>query len=227
MTNFRILKSSGEFRSWRPFLETWHELNERCINHTDGLYAPFCYRERTSVGVLSASAVRHDWVALEEYQTKKNVLGERLQYNGRADLFLIHKTRTKKVLFEVEAKLIRKNVGIECGEQHKKILLRAQKAAEQSCPNNDHDYVEHKVALAFIVPFIVSSKKATTHNFEKFEQNTNLRALIQEISNTEPELLAYSFVDKGCELLVGETQKPKYGFGIIMVANIVKTYSRC
>jgi hypothetical protein len=226
MGSFQIIKSTGAFRSWRPFLETWHELNEKCVKHTDGAYAPFCYRERTNVGILSSSAVKHDWVALEEYKTKKNVLGKRLQYDGRADLFLIHKIKTRKVLFEVEAKLIRKNVGTEHGRQHERVLLRAKNAAGQNCPNNDHDYIEHKVALAFIVPFIVSSKKTTTPDFNRFEQQTNLGSLIQSISDTSPELLAYSFVDKGCELLVGESQEPKFGFGIIMAGNIVETYSQ-
>ncbi len=226
MELFKIVNLHDELKSWSPFLKTWHDLNERCVQHTDGNYSPFCYRERTNTGLLAAAAIKNDWVALEEYKVQKKDIDTRQKYDGRADLVLIHKIKSKKTLYEIEAKLVRKPISTNPDKRSLGFLGKAFNSARKNRENEDNDYTEHKVALTFIVPFI-DPLKYPNDKPELFKIQNKLITTIDDISDRyEPDLLVYSFIKKGCELLVSKQQKRKYGYGTIIVGEIVNTFTR-
>jgi hypothetical protein len=94
----RIHIQSKRLKPLRPLLRRWIDLNVRYARAWKWKDCAWWYNERTSVGLLAASAWQIGGYSLEEYATKKNY--RRSQYRGRGDLYF----ELKSVRYIAEAK---------------------------------------------------------------------------------------------------------------------------
>lgn len=72
---------------WGTLLNAWIDIHEKYAAATED--AAYWYTERTNVGILAQAAWQSDFIALEEYQTKKMARHDSTtESNGRCDLWI-------------------------------------------------------------------------------------------------------------------------------------------
>lgn len=175
----------SRYKYWRELLEHWVFLVERGYRVTDGQHAVYAYKERTNVGLLSASAVANGWVALEECRSEKysSQDGDDV-YQGRSDLRIWRDKRHH----ELEAKFLRVPLISESTSRLDRIDEKAIADAARSVATGAR--FDRKIAVTFVVPML------TVSQLEKTSQesiHSNLDRLLKYIQSTKPHFCASCF----------------------------------
>ncbi|MBN8477244.1 hypothetical protein [Sulfuritalea sp.] len=166
----------SRYKYWRELLEHWVFLVERGFRVTDGQHAVYAYKERTNVGLLSASAVANGWVALEECRSKKFASedGDDV-YQGRSDLRIWRDKRHH----ELEAKFLRVPLISESTTRLDRVDEKAIADAARSVATGAR--FDRKIAVTFVVPMLtVSQLEKTSHEIIR----SNLERLLKYIQST-------------------------------------------
>jgi hypothetical protein len=179
----------ARYKYWRELLEHWVFLVERGYRVTDGQHAVYAYKERTNIGLLSASAVANGWVALEECRSEKYASKEGEEvYQGRSDL----KIWRDKRHHELEAKFLRVPLISESTKRLDCIAENTIDDATRSVPTGDR--FDRKIAVTFVVPMLTKSQlEKTSHEIII----TNLTTLLEHIQRKKPHFCASSFPGVG------------------------------
>lgn len=175
----------SRYKYWRELLEHWVFLVERGYRVTEGKYAVYAYKERTNVGLLSASAVANGWVALEECRSDKYTSEDSDEvYQGRSDLRIWRDKRHH----ELEAKFIRVPLNSESTTKLDRIAEKAIADAVRSVATGAR--FDRKIAVTFVVPMLIESqiKKASPEDIRD-----SLDRLLKYIQSTKPHFCASSF----------------------------------
>jgi hypothetical protein len=81
------IKPGARMAHWATLLDSWINVQEMYVAKTKD--AAYWYTERTNVGILAQAAWKSDFIALEEYQTKKMAHHDpTAESNGRCDLWI-------------------------------------------------------------------------------------------------------------------------------------------
>jgi hypothetical protein len=183
------VKVVSRYKYWRELLEHWVFLVERGYRVTDGQHAVYAYKERTNVGLLSASAVVNGWVSLEECRSEKYASedGEDV-YQGRSDLRIWRDKRHH----ELEAKFLRVPLISESTTRLDRIDEKAIADAARSVATGAR--FDRKIAVTFVVPMLTATQlEKTSHD----NLRSNLKRLLEYIQSTKPHFCASSFPGVG------------------------------
>lgn len=175
----------SRYKYWRELLEHWVFLVERGYRVTDGQHAVYAYKERTNVGLLSATAVANGWVALEECRSEKysSQDGDDV-YQGRSDLRIWR----DKQHHELEAKFLRVSLISESNTRLDRFYEKAIEDAARSRATGA--MFDRKIAVTFVVPMLtVSQLEKTTQESIR----SNLKGLLDYIQQYKPHFCASCF----------------------------------
>ena len=179
----------SRYKYWRELLEHWVFLVERGYRVTDGQHAVYAYKERTNVGLLSATAVANGWVALEECRSEKYSSQDSDDvYQGRSDLRIWRDKRHH----ELEAKFLRVPLISKSTTRLDSIYEKAIADAARSVATGDR--FDRKIAVTFVVPMLTASQ------LEKISHeriHSNLERLLDYIQDTKPHFCASCFPGVG------------------------------
>ena len=148
------VKTSARLRGLHPVLCNWTEAVmdfSKQANHDDNCW---WYNERASLSVLAGAAWRtKGWTALEEFSTTKRALvpdGEvdhgRMS-RGRCDLHIESPSND----YAIEAKQAWQCIGRNARVDR---MARAMDKAKKDVGNLNRDEGEHRLAVAFVVPYL-------------------------------------------------------------------------
>lgn len=152
MNNIREVKiNHPELEGLRPVLETWTKLVVRYSDAFPKVNCCYWFNERANISVLAAAAWKApgNWLALEEFSTRKHD-DEGLR-NGRCDL-LITDIKNDNT-FAVEAKHAWQNIRERCAGEYKKTKLKLH-AAWGDASKLHKTEASVRVAACFVVPQI-------------------------------------------------------------------------
>jgi hypothetical protein len=145
-----LVHSKKEFRGISNLLGKWIEV----IKDYDKAMAIPCYvyNERANVGILAAAAWKlPNWVALEEYATKK-IRSSKEKSHGRGDLSVAHKGNE----FAIEAKQAWPTLGTRATTAWGKIEKQL-KAAFHAAKELQKEEAANRIALVFVSPRVHTS----------------------------------------------------------------------
>lgn len=175
----------SRYEYWRELLEHWVFLVERGYRVTNGQHAVYAYKERTNVGLLSATAVANGWFALEECRSEKYSSQDSGDvYQGRSDLRIWRDKRHH----ELEAKFLRVPLISESTTRLNRTDENATKDAERAVGAGAR--FERKIAVTFVVPMLTVSQLQKT---SEESIRSNLERLLDYIQDTKPHFCASCF----------------------------------
>jgi hypothetical protein len=181
---------------WSALLEEWLTLIKRyCRYMEDDL--PYCWSERSNIGVLAAAAWRAGWVALEEFGNKR-----RAQRHGRSDLYIYPCDRDKGEF--IEAKQAWSINGA------RNALGRSEEDAKCLDQVKSNLYI----GVAFVSPIIQ----------EKYEQDIDnkIQQIITTALNINCDGVAWSFPVNARSLKFVEQGKPIIYPGVLLLAKVAR-----
>jgi hypothetical protein len=196
----QFAKCNQALKALTPILKNWCFLHEFYAQnqHPD---AGYWYNERASISILAAAAWQEEnWVALEEYSTRKVASskehgfdGGRIERSGRCDLFIGSKSGDAQ--FAIEAKQCWQPIGKRV-DNDMSYLEKLKKRAWKDAGHLQLNEANKRLAVVFFTPSI-SVRTLATH-----EQNDEpLELLIERwcrkletmLSDREIDGLAYTF----------------------------------
>lgn len=150
--------------------------------------ACYLYNERTSVGMLAAAAWRKNWVALEEFSTRK--ANRDAQYddaNGRCDL----KISSMSTSYAIEAKHVWQPTGTRVSDEWL-YVNRQRDLAKRDAQVIKRDQATYRLSAVFVSPRFKASDIQNSTN-----QKDAVTSLIDQwLTGVEtlPDVHAYAYV---------------------------------
>jgi hypothetical protein len=188
--------NGSKLAHWSPLLEKWLNLIKYYCRYMED-DVPYCYSERTNIGVLAVTAWKVGWVALEEFGSRK-----RAQKHGRSDLYIYPDNRVMGEYIEAKQAW-----NINKAED---ALSQALKDAQKLRKIEGNLYI----GLAFISPAIK----------EKYESEIDNR--IQQILDVALKIncdaIAWSFPFNARSLMF-EEQNGRFIYpGVLLLAKVAR-----
>lgn len=179
METIRGFVCKGEaLEHWAPLVEEWSLAIERYCRMVGGGDAPFNFRERANIGLLSGAAWRCGRIALEEFRHEKKSKKGR-ERSGRADLWL--SSEEDEELIEAKFKWVslrsKDFVGIANTE-----LGKAKKDADDT--RNDDDEIT-AIGVSFLATYL---KEGHIDSIEGL-----IRESIKHMQEVDADLIAWCF----------------------------------
>lgn len=165
-----------EFEELRPVLTSWVKMVNQYSAAHENEDACYWYNERATLSVLAAATWKIDgWVALEEFSTGKICKVNRVQKNGRCDLYISSDNNS----YACEAKQAWDKVGdLNSRETISGMLDSAWKDTSELTI----DEADKRLAICFCVP-----------SFEKPPTDVEIRSWLEMCQKFNHVAFAYSF----------------------------------
>jgi hypothetical protein len=151
--------SRAHLKGLSPVLKEWINVVSTYSESFKG-DACYLYNERTSVGMLAAAAWRKNWVALEEFLTRKvNRDAECDDAHGRCDL----KIASMSTSYAIEAKHVWQPIGSRVSNDWQQVN-RKRVAAKKDAQVITRDQATHRLSAVFISPRLKASDVLSASN---------------------------------------------------------------
>lgn len=178
------LKIQSTLKGLRPVLQEWiHVVAAYSASYKNEGDVCYWYNERTSVGMLAAAAWRQEWVALEEFTTRKaHKESKGTDASGRCDL----KISNSSASYAIEAKQAWQPIGSRVKDPWRYVNQQRIKATEDA-RNLFKDQGSHRLGVVFATPRLKVSDAQKGE--DQFETTTTLinewLSGLQQLKNVE------------------------------------------
>jgi hypothetical protein len=185
--DLKAVEVKSRLKGLRPVLLEWATVvSTYSESYKDD--ACYLYNERTSVGMLAAAAWRSNWIALEEFSTRKASRVDGVDHaHGRCDL----KIANLSTSYVIEAKHVWQSIGTRIDDEWlyvKRSRITAKKDAQVVKRNQG----THRLSAVFVSPNFKASDVWGSAN-RAHAATTIIQTWLAEIDNL-PDVHAYAYV---------------------------------